>query len=120
MDPDLGRHPHSRVRPPPLAPLPALFQALTTFSRILCSCAVISPFLIQNFPDTAKFLTPEERAFCIARLAASSGEDTTSEVFSWQPLKDSLTDWKTYIGCLIYVGCDAPLYVSSGTALGTR
>lgn len=107
MDSDHRGHHHRRVRSPsrPAQLDPSADQA---FERIP-SCAVISPFLIQNFPDTAKFLTPEERAYCVARLAASSGEDTTSEKFSWQPLKDSLKDWKTYIGCVIYVGCDAPL-----------
>lgn len=111
VDPDHRGDHHGGVRPPPSPVLLASSADLTSY--LFCSCAVVSPFLIQNFPDTASFLTPEERAYCVARLAASSGEDTTGEKFSWQPIKDSLTDWKTYIGCVIYVGCDAPLYAFS-------
>ncbi|KAL7417795.1 MFS general substrate transporter [Mrakia frigida] len=76
-------------------------------------CACVSPWLIQDFPDTAKFLTEPERAFVIARLKESSGDDTTSEKFSWGPIMDSLRDWKTYIGMVIYAGSVGPLYAFS-------
>ena len=115
-------------------------KKLTLSSLSTFSCASVSPWLIQDFPDTAKFLTEPESelsslslsaipteltsrssrfagAFVIARLKESSGEDTTSEKFSWGPIMDSLKDWKTYLGMIIYAGSDGPLCKSSTSSL---
>jgi hypothetical protein len=55
-------------------------------------------FIIQDFPDTAKFLTEEERTFVIRRLQeddqhSAAGENLRSK-YIWQ----SLLDWKTWVG----------------------
>ncbi|OBT87291.1 hypothetical protein VE02_02978 [Pseudogymnoascus sp. 03VT05] len=65
-------------------------------------------FFLPNGPATAKFLTPDERAFLIERLKSdnggASGKVDTNEPFQWKYMKDALTDWKIYISVLIYWG----------------
>ena len=65
-------------------------------------------FFLPNSPATAKFLTPEERAFLIGRLKSdnggTSGKVDTNEPFQWKYMKDALTDWKIYISVMIYWG----------------
>lgn len=43
-------------------------------------------FVIDEFPDQAKFLTPEERQLVIDRIRADRG-DATTEKLSWENLK---------------------------------
>ncbi|CED83264.1 Permease of the major facilitator superfamily [Phaffia rhodozyma] len=75
--------------------------------------ALISPFLIQNFPDTATFLNPAERAFVIRRLQTGDIVSAGGEKFHWSSIIASLKDWKTYVGMIIYAGVDGPLYAFS-------
>ncbi|KAL2607438.1 hypothetical protein R1flu_026011 [Riccia fluitans] len=71
----------------------------------------ISFWLVPDFPDTAKFLTPKEQAFTISRLQA---DDQLSaghiEVFKFSRLWKALKDWKTPVTMLITMGIDGPLY----------
>ncbi|KAI9442627.1 MFS general substrate transporter [Lactarius indigo] len=56
--------------------------------------ALLSYFFIHDYPETAKFLTEEERKFIIQTLADDSKGQAThfSTKFVWQ----ALSDWKTY------------------------
>jgi MFS family permease len=68
--------------------------------------AVFAPFAIHDFPETAKFLTEEERRYVIHMLRTqTSGEDTPPEgalkeeaKFSFSYVVDALTDWQIYVG----------------------
>lgn len=57
-----------------------------------------------DFPDDATFLNDNDRRRVIARLKednqASAGHEDLKMTYIW----DSLKDWKTYTGCLIYMG----------------
>ena len=55
-------------------------------------------FIIQDFPDTATFLTEEERAFVIRRLQEDDQYSAGGEKLKWQWILDGLLDWKTWIG----------------------
>lgn len=78
-------------------------------------CAIVSFWVIDDFPDTAKFLTEEERTsrtehahqllsilpmstgvWVIRRLQADLKFSAGGESFRWQYLWQCLTDWKTY------------------------
>lgn len=68
--------------------------------------SLIAPFAIHDFPETAKFLTEEERELIITMLR----NQTTSEGFVHSDIIqeetkfraryviDALTDWQIYLG----------------------
>lgn len=70
-------------------------------------------WMVHDFPDEAKFLTPEERARVLRRLASDQQGSSKHEDFQIKFLKLALTDWKTYSAAVIYMGCDGALYAFS-------
>ncbi|KAF4611035.1 hypothetical protein D9613_007083 [Agrocybe pediades] len=73
----------------------------------------VSYWIIQDFPDTAKFLSEEERAFVIRRLQSDDQFSAGGENFKMKYIYESLKDWKTWIGMVVYAGADMPLYAFS-------
>ena len=55
-------------------------------------------FIIQDFPDTAKFLTEEERTFVIRRLQEDDQYSAAGENLKSKYLWQSVLDWKTWVG----------------------
>ncbi|KAI0773329.1 MFS general substrate transporter [Trametes elegans] len=74
---------------------------------------VMSFWIIQDFPDTAKFLSEEERTVVVRRLQSDDQFSAAGESLRWHYIWRSLLDWKTWIGMLLYTGADAPLYAFS-------
>ncbi|EAU92674.2 hypothetical protein CC1G_01719 [Coprinopsis cinerea okayama7 len=75
--------------------------------------AIVSFWVVQDFPDTARFLTDQERAFIIRRLQEDMKFSASGEAFSSEYVWQSLKDWKTYIAMGLYMGFDGPLYAFS-------
>ncbi|KAF9056500.1 major facilitator superfamily domain-containing protein [Panaeolus papilionaceus] len=75
--------------------------------------AIISYWVIQDFPDEATFLSEPERVFIIRRLQADMKLSAAGEKFSSKYVWQSLTDRKTWIAMGIYMGFDGPLYAFS-------
>ncbi|KAH7885894.1 major facilitator superfamily domain-containing protein [Phlebopus sp. FC_14] len=76
-------------------------------------CATVSYWVIDDFPETAKFLTDAERIFVIRRLRADMQFSAGGEQFELKYIRQSLTDWKTYLAMGIYMGFDGPLFAFS-------
>ncbi|EIM86762.1 MFS general substrate transporter [Stereum hirsutum FP-91666 SS1] len=74
---------------------------------------VLSFWVIQDFPDTAKFLTEEERVVIIRRLQSDDQFSAAGERLRWKWIWKSVFDWKTWVGMIVYVGSDMPLYAFS-------
>ncbi|KAI0079386.1 MFS general substrate transporter [Panus rudis PR-1116 ss-1] len=74
---------------------------------------VASFWIIQDFPDTAKFLTEAERTVVIRRLQEDDQFSAAGEKLRWKYIWQSLIDWKTWLGMLLYMGSDGPLYAFS-------
>jgi len=55
-------------------------------------------WIIQDFPDTAKFLTEAERTVVIRRLQSDDQFSAAGEAFKMKYIFQSLKDWKTWIG----------------------
>ncbi|KAF2461118.1 major facilitator superfamily domain-containing protein [Lineolata rhizophorae] len=101
--------------------------------------AIIAFFTLFDFPETASFLTPEERAFVVYRLkyqgsnsnkamqqarreavAGAGGEEgapeqsrpqvAQSDEFKWTYVKDAFLDWQIWVNIWVYWGIVAPLY----------
>ncbi|RXW21582.1 hypothetical protein EST38_g4281 [Candolleomyces aberdarensis] len=70
--------------------------------------AVFAKFIIHDKPETARFLTEEEKAEVKARLK----EDRTSlaDDYDIKYVKAALKDWKIYVHMLITIGIYTPLY----------
>ncbi len=91
---------------------------------------IASFWIIQDFPDTAKFLSEEERTVVVRRLQGDDQFSAAGEKLKMKYIVQSLVDWKTYVGSkplsrpttlgliasaivVIYAGCDMPLYAFS-------
>lgn len=65
--------------------------------------ALVAPFAIHDSPETAKFLTEEERRFVIHQLRTQSSVDASEMVqdqatFQWKYVIQAFTDWQIYLG----------------------
>ncbi|KAL7275393.1 hypothetical protein RUND412_001671 [Rhizina undulata] len=74
---------------------------------------LISFWIVVDFPDDAKFLSPIDRARVLKRLREDQQASAVHEDFKMKYFWDSLKDWKTYTGSLIYMGVDGALYAFS-------
>ncbi|KAH9919552.1 MFS general substrate transporter [Fomitopsis serialis] len=70
----------------------------------------IAFFVLVDFPDTAKFLSEDERAYLIWRKKydnSTVGEEEQSEL---RHLKEVFLDWQVWMQILVYMSIVAPLY----------
>ena len=58
----------------------------------------VSYWIIQDFPDTAKFLTEAERTVVIRRLQQDNQFSAAGEKFQFKYVIMSVKDWKTWVG----------------------
>lgn len=70
--------------------------------------AGFAKWIINDYPDTAKFLNEEERKEVTARLKLdrSNLDDSFNMKYFWQAIKD----WKIYVHMFITIGIYIPLY----------
>lgn len=73
----------------------------------------ISFFMVHDFPDAARFLSPDDRVRVIRRLKLDQQSSAEHEEFRSSYLMAALKDWKMWLGMVIYMGCDMPLYAFS-------
>ncbi|OAA35395.1 high-affinity nicotinic acid transporter [Metarhizium rileyi] len=81
-------------------------------------------FLIHDFPDTASFLTEEEKAFVIHRLkyqgqtmmgsvdaeTQGTAQVEQTEEFEWKYVWQAFKDWQIWVNIFVYWGIVCPLY----------
>lgn len=82
-----------------------ILEGLMTFVT-----GVFAFFVMVDFPATAKFLTPEERAFVIWRKKYDNSSVGEEEHFEMRHLWSALSDWQVWLHILIYMSVVAPLY----------
>ncbi|KAH8676100.1 major facilitator superfamily domain-containing protein [Xylariales sp. PMI_506] len=75
--------------------------------------AIGSFWMVHDFPDDAKFLSEPDRVRVIRRLKLDQQSSAEHEEFKMTYLWASLKDWKMWLGMVIYMGCDMPLYAFS-------
>ncbi|KAJ7117790.1 major facilitator superfamily domain-containing protein [Mycena epipterygia] len=71
---------------------------------------IASFWVVQDFPDTAKFLTETERTFMIRRLQGDDQFSAAGEKLQMRNVISTFRDWKTWFGMVQLMGCDMPLY----------
>ncbi|KAM0524847.1 hypothetical protein ACHAPE_000951 [Trichoderma viride] len=79
-------------------------------------------FFLFDFPETASFLTEEERAFVIHRLkyqgqvqlladgTANQAQVAQAEDFQWKYVWQAFTDWQIWVNIFVYWSIVCPLY----------
>ncbi|KAJ5174451.1 Major facilitator superfamily domain general substrate transporter [Penicillium canariense] len=77
--------------------------------------AFIAPFAIHDSPETATFLTEQERRFVIHSLRIQNSADSREMVqdeakFQIKYVIDAFTDWQIWLGLFMYWGITCPLY----------
>ncbi|KAG1886503.1 MFS general substrate transporter [Suillus subluteus] len=72
--------------------------------------AIIAFFVLVDFPDTAKFLTPEERAFVVWRKKYDNSSVGEEERFAPRHVWAAFRDWQVWLHIPIYVSIVGPLY----------
>ncbi|QKX59618.1 uncharacterized protein TRUGW13939_06755 [Talaromyces rugulosus] len=77
----------------------------------------ISFFVIHDYPETASFLTKDEREWVISRLRNQNvdihgRQVAEEEAFSWKYVRDAFTDWQIYLALIMYWGV-LPIYITS-------
>ena len=60
------------------------------------AAGLLSFWVIQDFPDNAKFLTEAERTVVIRRLQSDDQHSAAGEKLKMKYIRQSLSDWKTY------------------------
>lgn len=63
--------------------------------------------MVFDWPETARFLTPEER-IRVQRRLIKDRQGRTAEDFDKRHIYEALKDWKTYLYMIIYMGCLVP------------
>lgn len=66
--------------------------------------------MVHDFPAEATFLSPDDRARVLRRLASDGQSSAKVESFKWKYFWASVKDWKTTAYAIIYMGADASLY----------
>ncbi|PVU84709.1 hypothetical protein BB559_007448 [Furculomyces boomerangus] len=80
------------------------YQNIFQFSGIITLVVSVAAFfIIQDYPDTAKFLTPEERALVVRRLHLEQGLASKTKGSISEAVK-FLKDWKIYVFSIIFLG----------------
>ncbi|KAJ4412117.1 hypothetical protein N0V82_008828 [Gnomoniopsis sp. IMI 355080] len=75
--------------------------------------AFASFWLLHDFPETATFLTEEERAFVVYRLKyqGQSGQRVAqADEFRWKYVGQAFADWQIWVNIFVYWGIVCPLY----------
>ncbi|KAI9449179.1 MFS general substrate transporter [Lactarius psammicola] len=71
---------------------------------------IIAFFVMVDFPNTATFLTPEERAYVIWKKKYDNSSVGEEEHFSVRHILAALTDWQVWLQILVYMSIVGPLY----------
>lgn len=67
-------------------------------------------WMVHDFPDSATFLSADDRARVVRRLKMDQQASASKEEFKMTYFWAGLFDWKMWLGSAIYMGCDMPLY----------
>ncbi|KDQ58537.1 hypothetical protein JAAARDRAFT_193095 [Jaapia argillacea MUCL 33604] len=76
---------------------------------ITAGLGVLSFFFMCNYPDTAKWLTPAERAVILKANEADRALKA-GEAFNGKQIWSAFTDYRTYLWGLIYLSTYIPVY----------
>jgi len=74
------------------------------------ACATVVYFLVADFPEEAKWLSDDEKAFVKARLGEDMGDSQLNAKTTWRDVLGVFKDFKIVLGGLMYFGLIVPGY----------
>lgn len=77
---------------------------------LTCVVAIFFFFMLPPFPEDAKWLTPEERAYVKARLQVDQGRSAADRKITLADVGRVFKDYKIFIGGFMYFGLIVPAY----------
>lgn len=77
---------------------------------LTCVVSFLFFFIITDFPEEAKFLSEEERAFVKKRLQVDVGESAREEKMTLKDVVNVFKDYKIFVGGFMYFGLIVPAY----------
>lgn len=77
---------------------------------LTCVVGLLFFFLISDFPEEAKWLSPEEKEFVKARLQQDVGQSQRYEPLKPKEIFKILSEWKIILGGFMYFGLIVPAY----------
>lgn len=96
------------VRKTPAGRLPSITDKVTVIEGVITiAIGIVVAFVLPDFPDTWRLLSPEMKAVANRRMALDAAEadvDVGGGMSQIQGLKAAFTDPKTYILALAYHG----------------
>ncbi|KAF7369776.1 MFS transporter [Mycena venus] len=72
-----------------------------------CLSSVLIFFILPDYPETARWLTEEEKKLAAHRLR-DQGSKGSSKPMTWREAKETLMDWRLYAHYAIYFGVSPP------------
>jgi len=75
-------------------------------------CGIAGKWWIPDWPETAKFLTDEERAMLLARLSADTGGAVMDRLDKRATMR-IIKDWKMYAGAFAFMCVSSNGYAGS-------
>lgn len=79
-----------------------------------CASAVLVWFVLPDYPETANWLTAEEKELAAQRLVLE-GSKGSAQAMSWEDAKATLTDWRLYAHYAVCFLCLFLLSISEKT-----
>ncbi|RAQ47716.1 MFS transporter [Aspergillus flavus] len=72
-----------------------------------CASAFLVWFFLPDYPETASWLSAEEKELAMQRLQ-NEGSKGAAHAMTWADAKEILTDWRLYAHYIIYFGISTP------------
>ncbi|KAI9044234.1 putative MFS transporter [Aspergillus affinis] len=72
-----------------------------------CASAFLVWFFLPDYPESASWLTPEEKDLAAQRLHLE-GSQGKAQAMTWEEAKGVLTDWRLYAHYAVYFGISGP------------
>lgn len=77
---------------------------------LTCLVAIMFFFMLPSFPENAKWLTEDERAYVIGRLRVDQGRSAAERSITLRDVGRVFKDYKIYLGGIMYFGLIVPAY----------
>lgn len=77
---------------------------------LTCLVSFVFFFIIPSFPEDAKWLSEEERAYVKSRLRMDQGRNAVERAISVKDVVNVFKDFKIFVGGFMYFGLIVPAY----------
>ncbi|RAH42893.1 putative MFS transporter [Aspergillus brunneoviolaceus CBS 621.78] len=71
---------------------------------------ILTWFFLADEPDTAYYLTDDEKAMVVRLRRRHVGQTPSAQKFHWADVKEGALDWRIYAFCIAQFGVDTMLY----------